>query len=53
LELKKWFPESEAEDVYVLDWPGEERKFWEATLKAAEPYHGKSVYPEGWVDTKQ
>ena len=52
-QLKKWLPKLEAEDVYVLDWPREERRFWEATLKAAEPYHGKAVYPENWNETKQ
>ncbi|MCK4749323.1 MAG: sulfatase [Bacteroidales bacterium] len=49
-QLKKWLPKKNAEDVYVLQWPEEERKFWEVTLKAAERYHGKSVYPEGWDD---
>jgi arylsulfatase A-like enzyme len=47
-EMKKWLPKTDAEDVYVLDWPREGRKFWEPTLKAAEQYHGKSVYPEEW-----
>lgn len=47
-EMKKWLPKTDAEDVYVLQWPQEERKFWEVTLQAAERYHGKSVYPEDW-----
>ncbi len=51
-QLKKWLPKTNAEDVYVLDWPMEEQTFWEATLKAAEPYHGKAVYPENWNDTE-
>lgn len=42
--LKKWLPTTNADDVYVLKWPQEERKYWESTLKAAERYHGKSVY---------
>ena len=51
-QMKKWLPKSDAEDVYVLNWPLEERKFWEPTLKAAERYHGKSVYPDNWNDAK-
>jgi arylsulfatase A-like enzyme len=50
-QMKKWLPKTDAEDVYVLKWPQEHRKYWEATLKAAERYHGKSVYPEDWFDT--
>lgn len=49
-DMKKWLPETNAEDVYVLDWPAEEKTFWEATLKAAERYHGPSVYPEDWSE---
>ena len=45
-------PKTDAEDVYVLKWPQEDRIFWEATLKAAGRYHGKSVYPEDWNDQK-
>ena len=51
-EMKKWLPKTDAENVYVLEWPQEERIFWEATLKAAERYHGKSVYPEDWIKTE-
>ena len=47
-ELKQWLPDKDAEDVYVLDWPRETKKYWTWTLKAAERYHGKSVYPEDW-----
>jgi arylsulfatase A-like enzyme len=47
-ELKQWLPTKDAEDVYVLDWPRETKKYWTWTLKAAERYHGKSVYPEDW-----
>jgi len=50
-KMKKWFPETNAENAYVLDWPRQRKKFWEATLKAAERYHGKSVYPDGWNAT--
>jgi arylsulfatase A-like enzyme len=50
-QIKKWLPKTDANDVYVLQWPQEHRKFWEATLKAAERYHGKSVYPKNWDDT--
>jgi len=52
-EMKKWLPETNAEDVYVLKWPQEEKIFWKATLKAAERYHGKSVYPEDWIETEK
>jgi len=52
-QLKKWLPESDAEDVYVLDWPREENLFWDVTLKAAERYHGKAVYPGNWSDNKE
>ena len=45
-------PKTDAEDVYVLNWPLEERKFWKPTLKAAERYHGNSVYPDNWNDAK-
>jgi arylsulfatase A-like enzyme len=48
--MRKWLPETDAEDVYVLQWPEEEKTFWEATLKAAVPYHGKSVYPGDGAD---
>lgn len=51
-QMKKWLPKTDAEDVYVLNWPLEERKFWEPTLKAAERYHGNSVYPDNWNDSK-
>ena len=51
-EMRKWLPETNAEDVYVLKWPQEEKIFWKATLKAAERYHGKSVYPEDWNETE-
>ena len=47
-QMQKWIPNTDAEDVYVLQWPEEERKFWGATLKAAERYHGESVYPKNW-----
>jgi hypothetical protein len=43
-QLKKWLPKSDADDVYVLDWPREDSLFWDATLKAAERYHGKAIY---------
>jgi arylsulfatase A-like enzyme len=43
-QMAKWLPENEAEDVYVLKWPREKELFWEATLRAAEKYHGKSIY---------
>jgi hypothetical protein len=51
-QMKKWLPKTDAEDVYVLNWPLEERKFWEPTLKAAERHHGNSVYPDNWNDSK-
>jgi arylsulfatase A-like enzyme len=51
-QMKKWFPKTNADDVYVLQWPQQEKKFWKATLKAAEKYHGKSVYPKKWDDTE-
>ena len=50
MQMKKWLPTTDAEDVYVLQWPQEKRTFWSATLKAAERYHGKSVYPNDWID---
>ncbi|MHC4165811.1 MAG: hypothetical protein ACYSWQ_02510 [Planctomycetota bacterium] len=40
-QMKEWMPKSDAEDVYVLKWPREEKLFWEHTLKAAEQNHGK------------
>jgi arylsulfatase A-like enzyme len=43
-QLEPWFPTIDAEDVYILDWPREKKTFWDATLKAAEKYHGKSIY---------
>lgn len=46
MKMKKWLPKTDAEDVYVLKWPEEEKKFWKITLKAAEAYHGKSVYSD-------
>ena len=51
-KMQKWLPETDAEDAYVLEWPQEDRLFWETTLKAAERYHGKSVYPDDWADKK-
>jgi arylsulfatase A-like enzyme len=50
-QMKKWLPKTDAEDVYILKWPQENRRYWEATLKAAERYHGKSIYPKNWIDT--
>jgi diketogulonate reductase-like aldo/keto reductase len=44
--LKNRLPTTNADDVYVLKWPQEDRKFWESALKAAEPYHGKLDYPK-------
>lgn len=41
--MSQYLPKTDADDVYVLDWPKEEGKFWEPTLKAAEPYHGISL----------
>jgi PelA/Pel-15E family pectate lyase len=51
-KFKRWLPVKDAEDVHVLQWPQEEKLYWEATLKAAERYHGKSVYPENWTPAK-
>ena len=43
-EMKRWLPKKEAKDVHNLKWPKEKQLFWEASLKAAEPYHGKLSY---------
>ena len=51
-ELRRWLPENDAEDVYILDWPRETKEYWTWTLKAAEQYHGKSVYPKDWVHSE-
>ncbi len=48
--MQQYLPSSNADDVYELDWPKEKDKFWEATLSAAESYHGKAAYPDDWEE---
>ena len=39
-QMKKWLPKNEAQNIRKLQWPKEKKAYWDATLKAAERYHG-------------